>query len=589
MPLIQTDPCRDQLIDAPGLRRLKDSYMLASESSPQERFAYVSSVFQSNTEHGQRMYDYVSKHWVSYSTPILSYGRSKHGLPISCYLVCLPDTSKGLLDTQRVVNRLSMLGGGVGVSVNLRPADSRSTGVMPHMKTYDSCSLAYRQDEIRRGSTAMYLRIDHPEILSFIDLRKTTGDPNIRCHNLHHAVVVTDKFMNLIEQCMNDKNADDSWPLINPHTNLVTNTVSAKELWEKMLNVRKKTGEPYLCFIDTCNADRYQFQKDKGRLYQQSNLCSEIVLYTDSDHIAVCCLSSLNLSKYKEWQHNQLFINDVAEFLDNALLIFISKAPDDIASAVATAANERSIGIGVMGFHDYLQQLRVDIESNSAQTINIEIFSNIRSMVDSANYTLGANRGSPPELIGTGRRFCCTMAIAPTASTSIIMGNTSPSIEPYMANAYRQDTLSGTHLSKNRNLDAILRGRFAPGRVKEIWHNILMNSGSVKHLPNSILSPTEKCLFKTAFEIDQMCLVRLAADRQKYIDQAQSLNLFLLPSVDIMQLHLLHYTAWKLGLKTLYYLRSTKPVETDKLGEKQLAKESFAACRRGESECIACQ
>lgn len=588
MQSIQIDLSRDSLFDAPGLRRLKDSYMLPTESSPQERFAFVARAFQSNPEHGQRMYDYVSRHWVSFSTPILSYGRAKHGLPISCYLVCLPDTSEGLLDTLRVVNRLSMLGGGVGVSVNLRPADSRSSGVMPHMKTYDSCALAYQQDEIRRGSSAMFLRIDHPEIHSFIDMRKTTGDPNIRCHNLHHAVVITDEFMNLIERCLQSLDVNDSWPLIDPHTKRVVRVVSAKELWEKLLDVRKKTGEPYLCFIDTCNRDMYPFQKERGRVFQQSNLCSEIVLFTDPDNIAVCCLSSLNLSKYDDWKHNQTFIDDFTEFLDNALEVFISRAPADIAKARATAINERSIGIGAMGFHDYLQQRAVDIESAKAREVNIDVFSNIRRMVDAANYRLGAQRGVPNELVGTGRRFCCTMAIAPTASTSIIMGNTSPSIEPYRANAYRQDTLSGTHLSKNRNLDAILRARFDSDTVERIWHNILMNSGSVSHLPDSILTPTERSLFKTAFEIDQMCLVRLAADRQRYIDQAQSLNLFLLPTVDVAQLHRLHYMAWKLGLKTLYYLRSTKTVETDKLGEQSLLPVPMA-CRRGDGECLACQ
>ena len=588
MDSIKIDFSRDNLFDNAGLKRLKDSYMMQSETSPQQRYAFVCSKLGSNADHSQRMYDYASKHWVSFSTPILSLGRAKSGLPISCYLSYLPDTSAGLLDTQREVNKLSMLGGGVGIGVNLRAADKKSTGIMPHMKTYDSCSLAYRQDEIRRGSYAMYLDIDHPEILPFIDMRKVTGDHNIRCHNIHHGINISDKFMNLIKKCVTDSTVDDKWDLIDPHTKLVTKAVSAKDLWQRILDTRMRTGEPYLCFIDTCNRNMYPFQKEKGRKIRQSNLCSEIVLATDEYNTAVCCLSSLNLAKYDEWKSHPLFVKDVAEFLDNALTMFITSAPSDIERAIRSASNERSIGIGVLGLHDYFQSKLISMESLDAKKLNLQIFLDLKIKIDTANYILGAERGSPSDLIGTGRRFCCTMAIAPTASTSIIMGNTSPSIEPYRANAYRQDTLSGSHLTKNRNLDNILKSRFNNDRVNEIWHDILMNSGSVQHLPDTIISKDEKDIFKTAFEIDPFCLLKLAADRQQYIDQAQSLNVFLPPTVDVKILHQIHFSAWDLGLKTMYYLRSTKAVATDKLGEKPL---SVCIRKKGGSteECMACQ
>jgi ribonucleoside-diphosphate reductase alpha chain len=509
----------------------------------------------------------------------------------------LADTSNGLLDTQREVNKLSMLGGGVGIGVKLRSADNKSTGIMPHMNTYDACSMAYRQDEIRRGSYAMYLDIDHPEIIPFIDMRKATGDHNVRCHNIHHAVNISDQFMNLVEKCMENSSTDDSWPLIDPHSKKVLKTISAKELWQKILDTRMRTGEPYLCFIDTCNRGMYPFQKAQGKKIHQSNLCSEIILATDENNTAVCCLSSLNLSKYDEWKDNSEFVKDVAEFLDNALTMFIERAPNDIYRAVRSASNERSIGIGVLGLHDYFQSKGISMESDTARTMNIQLFSDIKTRIDASNYILGAERGSPPGLIGTGRRFCCTFAVAPTASTSIIMGNTSPSIEPYRANAYRQDTLSGSHLTKNRHLDSIIKSRTVNG--EKIWYNILMHSGSVQHLPDSILSTHEKNVFKTAFEIDPLCLVRLAADRQCFIDQAQSLNLFLNPNVDIKTLHLVHFLAWKWGLKTMYYLRSTKAAETDKLGETNIdvvpsvvSNPVPKACplrRKGDDECFVCQ
>lgn len=581
--MVTIDKSRNSLFDEFGLIRLKDSYMLSSETCPQERFAHVANLLGTNPDHSQRLYDYMSKHWLSLSTPILSLGKAKRGLPISCYLSYLEDTSEGLINTLSEANQLSMLGGGVGIGVKIRSSDNKSSGVMPHMKTYDVCSLAYKQDGVRRGSYAMYLDIDHPDIIPFLEMRKSTGDHNIRCHNIHHAINISDKFMKLISKCINSgMNENDDWELIDPHTKKIKSIISARNLWERILNTRMRTGEPYICFIDTCNRNMYDFQKEKGLKISQSNLCSEIILPTDKDRTAVCCISSLNLEKYDEWKPvSQLFIYDVCEMLDNALQMFIDLAPENIQRAKYSAERERSIGIGTLGFHAYLQSLNIAIESQTARDINVDIFSSIRKHIDKANIALGSIRGSPSDAAGTGRRFCCTMAIAPNATSSIIMGNTSPSIEPFRANAYRQETLSGSFLNKNKYLDEILQKKGVD--VRQIWTDIIMNEGSVQHL--SCLTFHEKDVFKTAFEIDQLALIKLAADRQPYIDQSQSLNIFLYPTVSVSYLHDLHMQAWLRGLKTLYYLRSTMIAQVDKL---KIKEPKPMSCSRKEG-CVACE
>lgn len=908
------DLSRDNKFDKLGKQRLRESYMMANETSPQERFAYVCSKMGTDTAHAQRLYEYVSHHWLSLSTPILSYGKAKHGLPISCYLSYMADTSDGLLDTLLEVNQLSMLGGGVGVGIGIRTSDNKSTGVMPHVNTYDASCLAYKQDGVRRGSYAMYLDIDHPEIIPFLDMRKPTGDHNVRCLNLHHGINVSDKFMKLIELCIEEgkkgNNIDDTWNLIDPHSREVKGKVSARDLWQRILETRMKTGEPYLCFIDTCNRGMYDFQREKGLTIKQSNLCvapetliltedgqypikdlegktvkvwngdefsevtvaqtgtekelidvvlsdgsiitctpyhkfiiaksahivsgpearkdrqtpildavrieaqdlkigmklrrtelptilgslkydirypythgffcgdgtvanssesrialygekknlmkyfdikgtsgkedargritiilpfdidakfkvpvnatlecrlkwlagyldadgcvvnngpntpcaiqvscinfvflkniqtmlvgmgikskivlqknsrkqmlpdgkggyknydckpiwrmiipafglyhlstlgfethrlkwitskqkicvtrfveisdviqtgrlddtycfnepnnhagvfngtlisncSEIILPTNYERTAVCCLSSVNLERYDEWKDNSLFIKDIMEMLDNALSIFIDKSPSRIHRAKNSAQKERSIGIGVLGFHALLQQKHVAFGSDEACEINHAVFKELRDKIDSANLELGSLRGSPEDAQGTGRRFCCTMAIAPTATSSIIMGNTSPSVEPFRANAYRQDTMSGSFLNKNKYLREIISKRLNNERDEDrVWSHIVSNDGSVQQLPSDLLSIKEKNIFKTAFEIDQTWVVKHAADRQQYIDQSQSINLFIAPNVHVKQLHSLHFNAWKKGLKTLYYLRSVKISEADKI------------------------
>ena len=590
---IKIDYSRDQLFDSLGIKRLKESYMTPDEVSPQERFAFVSSKFSSNPEHAQRLYDYSSKHWLSYATPILSFGRTKKGLPISCFLNYMHDSSEGLVDTLSETNWLSMLGGGVGIGLGIRASDEKSTGIMPHLKIYDASCLAYRQGTTRRGSYAAYLDISHPDVIQFLEMRKPTGDQNVRCLNLHHGINITDDFMQIIERCMLDKDEDDSWKLIDPASKEVREVVSAKDLWMKIIELRMMTGEPYIHFIDASNRAMPQFLKDRGLKIHQSNLCSEIILPTDKKRTAVCCLSSVNLEYFDEWIDNPLFLKDIAEMLDNVLQYFIDNAPNEIKRAKYSAARERSIGIGALGFHAYLQKNGVPFESALAKSANMRIFGRMQSLLKVANLELGAERGEAPDAEGTGQRFSHMQAIAPNASSSIIMGNTSPSIEPYRANAYRQDTLSGAHFTKNKFLDKVIRDACesdAKLNYEDIWSSITANDGSVQHL--EWMDEYTKDVFKTSMEIDQRWLVEHAADRQSFIDQGQSLNLFFRPDANIKYLHAVHFMAWKLGLKTLYYCRSEKIGKADKVSkriERQIIKEIDLKSIVDGNDCLACE
>jgi ribonucleoside-diphosphate reductase alpha chain len=594
---INIDLERDKLFDILGIKRLKESYMKDDEISPQHRFAFVSKSFGSNKEHAQRLYDYSSKHWLSYSTPILSFGRSNRGLPISCFLNYIEDTAEGLVENLSETNWLSMFGGGVGIGFGIRSADDKSTGVMPHLKMYDASSLAYRQGRTRRGSYAAYLDISHPDIISFLEMRKPTGDQNVRCLNLHHGINITDDFMQIIENCMIDPDANDDWNLVDPASNEIRETVSAKTLWQMILELRMHTGEPYMHFIDTSNKHLPQWLKDLGLKVRQSNLCSEITLPSNEKRTAVCCLSSLNLETYDEWKDNKEFLHDVAEMLDNVLQYFIDNAPDTIARAKFSASRERSIGIGALGFHAYLQRKGIAFEGVTAKITNNKIFSSVRQKLDEANIRLGTERGEAPDAIGTGKRFSHMTAVAPNASSSIIMGNTSPSIEPYRANAYRQDTLSGSFLNKNKWLDRLIKRKLSDNsgainqiEYDDIWSSIIANDGSVQHL--SILDENEKYVFKTSMEIDQRWVIEHAADRQVYIDQAQSLNLFFRPDANIKYVHAIHFMAWKKGLKTLYYCRSEKIGKADKVSkkiERQVIKEIDMTLLAQGNDCIACE
>ena len=589
---IKVDPNRDSLFDEHGIKRLKESYMKENEVSPQERLAFVSKEFSSNPKHAQRLYEYASKHWLSYSTPILSYGCSDKGLPISCYLNYINDTSEGLVDNLSETNWLSMLGGGVGIGFGIRSSDIKSTGVMPHLKMYDASSLAYRQGKTRRGSYAAYLDISHPDIIQFLEMRKPTGDQNFRCLNMHHGINITNDFMEIIEKCMIDPEHHDAWRLRDPHTRRIVDTVSAKEIWSRILEMRIQTGEPYLHFIDHSNDALPDFLKEKRLKIRQSNLCSEIILPTDKRRTAVCCLSSVNLEYYDEWADNKMFLRDVLEMLDNVLTVFIEKAPDVISRARFSAERERSVGVGAVGFHAMLQKKNIPFESAQAKGLNLQVFKHINAMLRKANKQLGRERGEAPDAEGTGLRCSHVMAIAPNASSSIIMGNTSPSIEPYRANAYRQDTLSGSYLLKNKFLNELLAKKCEKeGKdLEKTWSSIIANDGSVQHL--ALLPDWEKSVFKTSMEIDQRWVIEHAVDRQKFIDQAQSLNVFFRPDANIRYLHAIHYLAWKHGLKTMYYCRSEKIGRADRVSrriEREIIKEINTEELTQEDTCLACE
>ena len=587
---VNIDLSRDALFDELGIQRLRESYMKEEEASPQERFAYVSESFASNQEHAQRLYDYSSKHWLSYSTPILSFGRSKRGLPISCFLNYMDDSAEGLVDNLSETNWLSMYGGGVGVHVGIRNSDDKSTGVMPHLKIYDASSLAYRQGRTRRGSYAAYLDIHHPDIIQFLEMRKPTGDQNVRTLNLHHGINITDEFMTIIEKSMKDPDFDDSFELKNPATGEVVETVSAKYLWQKILDLRMQTGEPYLVFIDTANKAMPKWLSDKGLKINGSNLCTEIFLPTNEKRTAVCCLSSLNLEYYDEWKNDKQFILDVMEMLDNVLQYFIDKAPSTIARAKLSAMMERSIGVGALGFHAFLQKKGVAIDGVLAKSYNNEIFKHIHASCLRADAVLEQQRGSCIDagLGNISRRFSHHTAIAPNASSSLIMGNTSPSVEPYRANVFRQDTLSGAFVYKNRFLKTELAALDMDN--DDVWASIISNEGSVQHLD---IPEQLKEVFKTAMEIDQRWLIELAADRQQYIDQGQSINLFFPANVSIKYLHAIHFLAWKSGLKSLYYLRSEKVRKADKVGaqiKRQKIEDEIDLKTVADGEtCLACE
>jgi ribonucleoside-diphosphate reductase alpha chain len=489
-----------------------------------------------------------------------------------------------------------MFGGGVGIGFGIRSADDKSTGVMPHLKIYDASSLAYRQGRTRRGSYAAYLDISHPDLIPFLEMRKPTGDPNVRCLNLHHGINITDDFMQIIEKCMVDPTANDDWKLRDPHSGEVREVVSAKHLWQQILELRMHTGEPYIHYIDTSNRGLPQFLKDKGLKVHQSNLCSEIILPTNEERTAVCCLSSLNLEYYDDWKDSELFLRDVAEMLDNVLQYFIDNAPDSISRARYSASRERSIGVGALGFHAFLQKNNVAFEGVMAKVLNNKIFKHIKGKLDEANLQLGTERGEAPDAVGSGQRFSHLMAIAPNASSSIIMGNTSPSIEPYRANAYRQDTLSGSFLNKNRWLDKVIREKLKlqegmdSGTYADTWSSIIANDGSVQHL--DWMDEHTKEVFKTSMEIDQRWVIEHAADRQVYIDQAQSLNVFFRPDSHIKYIHAIHFLAWKKGVKTLYYCRSEKLAKADKVSkriERDVIKEIDMTAIAGGNDCIACE
>ncbi len=540
---------------------LKDYYMREYEKDPSDAFKRTAIAFSGgNTELAERIYNYIDKNWFMFSSPILSNApepdEKVKGLPISCFLGYVPDTLEGLIEHTSELRWLSVKGGGVGGHwSDVRSVSDIAPGPIPFLHTVDADMTAYKQGITRKGSYAAYLDISHPDIMEFMSLRIPTGDVNRKCLNLHHGVNVPDAFM---EAVGNNK----SWDLIDPKTDESVETVDARELWETLLETRYRTGEPYIYFIDKANDAYPQTQKDKGLISRGSNLCIEITLPTNEERTAVCCLSSLNLEKYDEWKGTSL-VQDLTIFLDNVLQYFIDNAPVEISKAKYSATQERSIGIGAMGWHNLLMKKSIPFESQAASELNEEVFSYIKDEAVKMSLVLGKERGECPDMIGTGRRNANLLAIAPNANSSSIAG-TSPSVEPIKANAFVHRTRAGSHLIKNSLLSDLLE---VYGQdTDEIWNSIIGNNGSIQHL--DFLSLHEKSVYKTAIEIDQNAIVRLGGQRAKYICQSQSLNIFFPAGVDRKYLHDVHYNAWKYGNKSLYYLRTESSNKAELLSNK---------------------
>ena len=582
---IDIEYSRDEYLTESGKTILKDRYLLPTEASPQDAFARAAKTFADDQAHAQRLYDYASKLWFMFSTPVLSNGGTTRGLPISCFLNYVDDSREGLADHYTENIWLSSMGGGIGGywgdvrSQGMATSiGNKTTGVIPFMHVVDSQMTAFHQGATRRGSYASYMDVSHPEIVEFIEMRKPTGgDIHRKNLNLHHGINVSDKFMQAVVD-------GTPWDLIDPHTKQTINTIDARTLWIKILETRIATGEPYISFIDTVNESLPETQKKLGLKFNHSNLCSEITLPTAKDRTAVCCLSSANLEYFDEWKDNPQFVEDLVRMLDNVLDHFIEKAPDYMWRAVNSARCERAIGLGTMGLHSYFQKRAISMDSPMSKSINEYIFKHIHNEAQAANQKLGAERGSPADMEGTGLRHSHVIAIAPNASSSVICGGTSPSIEPLRANAFSQKTLSGTFLMKNKFLERTLIKY--DRNNKEVWKSIVTNGGSVQHL--SFLSDADKEVFKTAIEMNQKWLVDLAADRQKYICQSQSLNLFLPPDVDTKTLHGLHLRAWKSKVKTLYYMRSQALKKVENLSSKieRTIRQDF---NTDETACAACE
>ncbi len=597
---VRTDEARDALLTEFGKETLTDRYLLPGESY-QDLFARVADYYADDAAHAQRLYDYISKLWFMPATPVLSNGGTNRGLPISCYLNSVDDSLEGIVNTWNENVWLASKGGGIGTYWgNVRGIgepvglNGKTSGIIPFVRVMDSLTLAISQGSLRRGSAACYLDVSHPEIEEFLEIRKPSGDFNRKALNLHHGVLLSDEFMEKV------RNGED-FDLVSPRDGSVRKTVDARSLFQKLVETRLATGEPYIVFSDTVNRMMPKHHRELGLKVSTSNLCSEITLPTGRDHLgndrtAVCCLSSLNLERWDEWSGEKQFVEDIMRFLDNVLQDYIDRAPDEMARAKYSAMRERSVGLGVMGFHSFLQAKNIGFESPMAKVWNLKMFKHIQSRASEASMLLAQERGACPdaEEMGAMERFSCKMAIAPTASISIICGGTSACIEPIPANIYTHKTLSGSFVVKNPYLEKLLRKKSKDST--NVWNSILEKGGSVQHL--DFLTPDEKATFKTSFEIDQRWLLEFAADRTPYIDQAQSLNLFIPADVDKWDLMMLHFQAWEKGIKSLYYLRSKSVqragfaggVEAD--NTKDATKFELSA-NAGEQtdyeECLACQ
>ncbi len=596
---LDLDRSRDDLLTDFGKKTLEDRYLLPGESY-QDMFARVATAYADDHDHAQRVYDYMSRLWFMPSTPVLSNGGANRGLPISCFLNSVQDSLDGI---QRVWNEnvsLASNGGGIGtywggvrsIGEKVKGA-GQTSGIIPFIRVMDSLTLAISQGSLRRGSAAVYLDVHHPEIEEFLEIRKPSGDFNRKSLNLHHGINITDEFMEAVR-------AGGTFGLRSPKNDEVLKTVDARSLWQKILEIRLQTGEPYLIFSDTVNRQMPQHQRDLGLKVKQSNLCSEIMLHTGPDHLgidrtAVCCLSSVNAESFLEWREEPRFVEDVMRFLDNVLEDFIVRAPPEMAAAVYSAKRERSVGLGLMGFHSFLQAQGVAFESAMAKSWNMRLFKHLRREADKASRVLAEEKGACEDAADRGvmERFSHKLAIAPTASISIICGGTSAGIEPIPANIYTHKTLSGSFAVKNPYLQRLLADKGA--NTDAIWSSILEHEGSVQHL--DLLNEDEKGIYKTAFELDQRWVVELAADRSPEICLAQSINLFIPGDVNKWDLHMLHWSAWERGVKSLYYLRSKSVQRAAFAGAENKVEaefdpnqpDLFSAAPTDYDECLACQ
>ncbi len=589
---VVVDRTRDALLTDFGKTTLEDRYLLAGESY-QDMFARVATAYADDSDHAQRIYDYISNLWFMPATPVLSNGGADRGLPISCFLNAVGDSLEGIQSVWNENVALASNGGGIGtywggvrsIGEKVKGA-GQTSGIIPFIRVMDSLTLAISQGSLRRGSAAVYLDIHHPEIEEFLEIRKPSGDFNRKSLNLHHGISVSDAFMEAVRE-------GAMFGLRSPKTNEVIREVDARSLWQKILEIRLQTGEPYVIFSDTVNRAMPKHQRDLGLSVRQSNLCSEIMLHTGKDHLgeertAVCCLSSVNAEKFLEWRDHPTFVEDIMRFLDNVLQDFITRAPADMKHAVYAAIRERSVGLGLMGFHSFLQSQNVPFESALAKSWNMRLFKHLRRQCDAASRTLAEERGPCPDAAEQGvmERFSHKLAIAPTASISIICGGTSAGIEPIPANIYTHKTLSGSFAVKNPYLERVLdeKGRNTPA----IWDSILENEGSVQHL--DFLSQDDKDVYKTAFELDQRWVIELAADRTPDICQSQSVNIFLPGDVDKWDLHMLHWQAWERGCKSLYYLRSKSVQRASHAGAETVSPMAQIEAERTDyDECLACQ
>jgi len=592
---VEVDHSRDALLTDFGKDTLNDRYLLPGESY-QDLFVRVASAYADDADHAQRLYDYISKLWFMPATPVLSNGGTGRGLPISCFLNSVPDSLEGIVDTWNENVWLASRGGGIGTYWgNVRGIgepvglNGKTSGIIPFVRVMDSLTLAISQGSLRRGSAAVYLDVSHPEIEEFLEIRKTSGDFNRKALNLHHGVLITDEFMEAVRD-------GREFELKSPKDGSKRGEVNARALFQKLVEVRLATGEPYIVFADTVNRTMPKFQRDVGLKVSTSNLCSEITLPTGKDQngefrTAVCCLSSLNLETWDEWNGDARFIEDVMRFLDNVLQDFIDRAEPSMARAVYSASRERSVGLGVMGYHSFLQARGLGFESAMAKSWNMKMFRHIRAKADEASMLLAHERGPCPDAADQGvmERFSCKMAIAPTASISIICGGTSACIEPIPANIYTHKTLSGSFSIKNPYLQKLLAAKSKDSDA--VWNTILEKGGSVQHL--DFLTQDEKDAYKTSFEIDQRWLIELAADRAPYIDQAQSLNLFIPADVEKWDLLMLHFRAWELGIKSLYYLRSKSVQRAGFAGgveaDNTIELKQVDVAETDYDECLACQ